>query len=200
MADVTITSQMVRELRQATGAGVLDCKKALTQAEGDFEKAVEILREKGLSAAAKKASREAKEGLIGTYVHPGSKVAGMVEVNCETDFVARTPQFQQLARDLAMQVVAARPQYVSRDEIPEEVIEKEKAIYRSQLADSGKPEHIWDRIIEGKLEKWFSEICLLEQPFIKNPDVTVEQLLVENIASLGENIKVRRFCRLAVGE
>ncbi len=200
MADVTITSQMVRELRQATGAGVLDCKKALTQAEGDFDKAVEILREKGLSAAAKKASREAKEGLIGTYIHPGSKVAGMVEVNCETDFVARTPQFQELARDLAMQVVAARPQYVSRDEVPEEVIEKEKAIYRSQLADSGKPEHIWDRIIEGKLEKWFSEICLLEQPFIKNPDVTVEQLIVENIASLGENIKVRRFCRLAVGE
>ncbi len=200
MADVTITSQMVRELRQATGAGVLDCKKALTQAEGDFDKAVEILREKGLSAAAKKASREAKEGLIGTYVHPGSKVAGMVEVNCETDFVARTPQFQELARDLAMQVVAARPQYVSRDEIPEEVLEREKAIYRSQLADSGKPEHIWDRIIQGKLEKWFSEVCLLEQPFIKNPDVTVEQLIVENIASLGENIKVRRFCRLAVGE
>jgi elongation factor Ts len=194
-----ITSQMVRELREATSAGVLDCKKALTQADGDFDKAVEILREKGLSAAAKKANRAVKEGLIGTYVHMGSKVAGMIEVNCETDFVARTEQFQELARDLAMQVVAARPEYVSREEIPADVLEKERAIYRSQLAESGKPEHIWDRIIDGKMEKWFSTVCLLEQPFIKDPDITIQQLLVQNIASLGENVQVRRFCRLEVG-
>jgi elongation factor Ts len=197
MAEITAT--MVKELREATGAGILDCKKALAQAEGDFEKAVEILREKGLSAAAKKADRAANEGLIGTYVHPGSKMAGMVEVNCETDFVARTDQFQELARDLAMQVVAARPEYVSREDIPAEVIEREKEIYRAQLTDSGRPENVWDRIIDGKLEKWYSEVCLLEQNFIKDSDKVVKDLLVENIASLGENIQVRRFARLEIG-
>lgn len=194
-----ITTQMVKELREATGAGILDSKKALIQAEGDFDKAVQILREKGLSAAAKKADREANQGLIGVYVHPGSQVAALVEVNCETDFVARTEQFQQLARDLAMQVVASRPRWVSREDVPEEEIEKEKQIYRAQLANEGKPEHIWDRIIQGKLEKWFTEVCLLEQPFIKDPDITVKDLLVQSVASLGENIQVRRFCRLEVG-
>ena len=195
----TITTQMIKELRAATGAGVLDCKKALAQADGDFDKAVEYLREKGLSAAAKKAGRAANEGLIGVYVHPGSRVAGMVEVNCETDFVARTEDFQALAKDLAMQVVAARPEYVSREEIPAEVVEKEKAIYRAQAVESGKPEHILDRIVAGKLEKWYGEVCLLEQPFIKDQDITVQQLLVRSIASLGENIQVRRFARLEVG-
>lgn len=194
-----ITAGMVKELREATSAGILDCKKALAQADGDFDKAVEILREKGLSAAAKKADRAANEGLIGTYIHPGSKMAGMVEVNCETDFVARTERFQELARDLAMQVVAARPDYVSREEVPADVIEKEKEIFRAQLADSGKPESVWDRIIEGKLDKWYSEICLLEQNFIKDPDKTIQSLLVENIASMGENIQIRRFSRLEVG-
>ncbi len=194
-----ITTQMVKELREATGAGILDSKKALIQAEGDFDRAVAILREKGLAAAAKKADRAANEGLIGVYIHPGSKVAAMVEVNCETDFVARTEQFQQLARDLAMQVVASRPRWVRREEVPEEEIEKERQIYRAQLANEGKPEHIWDRIIQGKLEKWFQEVCLLEQPFIKEPDLSVKDLLVQNVASLGENIQVRRFCRLEVG-
>jgi elongation factor Ts len=197
MAEITAT--MVKELREATGAGMLDCKKALAQADGDFDKAVEILREKGLSAAAKKADRAANEGLIGTYIHPGSKMAGMVEVNCETDFVARTEQFQELARSLAMQVVAARPEYVSRAEVPAEVIAKEKEIYRAQLTESGKPETVWDRIVEGKLEKWYSEVCLLEQNFIRDPDKTVQNLLVESIAALGENIQVRRFARLEIG-
>jgi elongation factor Ts len=194
-----ITAAMVKDLREATSAGVLDCKKALAQADGDFDKAVEFLREKGLASAAKKADREANEGLIGTYIHPGSKMAGMVEVNCETDFVARTEQFQELARDLAMQVVAARPEYVSRDQVPADVIAKEKDIYRAQLADSGRPENIWDRIVEGKLEKWYSEVCLLEQGFIKDPDKTIQALLIENIASLGENIQIRRMARLEVG-
>lgn len=194
-----ITAAMVKDLREATGAGILDCKKALAQADGDFDRAVELLREKGLSAAAKKADRAANEGLIGTYVHPGSKMAGMVEVNCETDFVARTERFQELARDLAMQVVAARPEYVSRDQIPAEVLEREKEIYRAQLVDSGRPENVWDRIVEGKLEKWYSEVCLLEQPFIKDSNKVVKDLLVEGISSLGENIQVRRFARFEIG-
>ncbi|MBX3052911.1 MAG: translation elongation factor Ts [Caldilineaceae bacterium] len=194
-----ITTQMVKELREATSAGILDCKKALAQSDGDFDKAVEYLREKGLSQAAKKADREANEGLIGTYVHPGSRMAGMVEVNCETDFVARTEQFQELARDLAMHVVAARPEYVSREDVPADVIEKEKAIFRAQLAESDRPEHIWDKIIEGKVDKWYGDICLLEQPFVKNPDQTVQALMVQSIASLGENIRVRRFSRLELG-
>jgi len=194
-----ITAQMVKDLREATNAGVLDCKKALTQADGDFDRAAEILREKGLAAAAKKASRDANEGLIGHYIHPGSKMAGLVEVNCETDFVARTEQFQELARDLAMHVVAARPLYVSRDEVPAATVDSEKHIFKEQMADSGKPDHILDRIIEGKLDKWYSEICLLEQGFVKDPDVTIQDLLTKSIASLGENIQVRRFSRLEIG-
>ncbi len=194
-----ITAQMVKELRQATHAGVLDCRKALEAANGDFEKAVVLLREKGLAAAAKKASREAKEGLIGTYVHPGAKMAAIVEVNCETDFVARTPEFQQLAKDIAMQVVAARPRWLTPDDIPAEVIEQEKEIYRKQLLDEGKPEHILDRIIEGKLKKFYEETCLMEQDFIKNPDIKIKDLITEHIARLGENIKIRRFARLEVG-
>ncbi len=194
-----ITAQMVKELREATNAGVLECKKALTQAEGDFDRAAEILREKGLAAAAKKASRDANEGLIGHYIHQGSKMAGLVEVNCETDFVARTDIFQDLARDLAMHVVAVRPSYVSRDEVPADVVETEKRIAKEQMADSGKPDHILERIIEGKLDKWYSEICLLEQGFVKDPDMTVQALLTKTIATLGENIKVRRFSRLEIG-
>lgn len=194
-----ITTQMVKELREATSAGILDCKKALAESNGDFEKAVEYLREKGLSAAAKKADRDANEGMIGTYIHPGSRMAGMVEVNCETDFVARTDQFQELARDLAMHIVASRPEYVSREDVPADVVEKEKAIYRAQLAESDRPEKIWDKIIEGKIDKWYGDICLLEQPFVKNPDVSIQDLMVQSIASLGENIRVRRFARLELG-
>jgi elongation factor Ts len=194
-----ITTQMVKELRQATGAGVLDCRKALEAADGDFDKAVTMLREKGLAAAAKKASREAKEGLIGNYVHPGAKMAAIIEVNCETDFVARTPEFQALVKDLAMQVVAACPRWLSPEDVPAEVIEQEKAIYRKQLEEEGKPEHIMDRIIEGKLKKFYDENCLLEQAFIKDPDIKIKDMVTNAVARLGENIRIRRFARFEVG-
>ncbi len=195
-----ITTEMVKELRAATGAGVLDCRKALQDANGDFDAAVDFLRKKGLSTAAKKAERAARDGMIGHYIHMGAKAGSMVELACETDFVARTDQFQQLARDLAMHVVAARPQYVAREEVPADVVEHEKGIYREQMANSGKPEHVVEKIVEGKLDKWYSEVCLLEQPFVKNPDVTIQSLLTDAIAALGENIKVNRFARLAIGE
>jgi elongation factor Ts len=195
-----ISAQMVKELREATNAGVLDCKKALMDSNGDFEQAIEILRKKGLASAAKKASRDTNEGIIGTYIHAGAKVAGMVALNCETDFVARTERFQQLARDIAMHVVASRPLYVTREEVPADLIEREKAIYREQSANSGKPEQVIDKIVEGKLDKWLSEICLLDQSFVKNPDVTIQSLLTDSVAALGENIRVSRFERLAIGE
>ncbi len=194
-----ITADMVKLLREATNAGVLDCKKALTDSNGDFDAAVEFLRKKGLATAAKKASREANEGIIGTYIHGGSKIATLVELNCESDFVARTEQFQQLAKDLAMHVTAARPTWVSREDAPAETVAKEKEIYREQMANSGKPPQVIEKIIEGKLDKWYSENCLLEQPFIKDPDVTIQDLLTSTIATLGENMKVRRFARLEVG-
>ena len=197
MAEITAT--MVKELRAATNAGVLDCQKALREVDGDFDQAVELLRKKGLATAAKKASRDTNEGMIGTYVHAGSKVAAMVALGCETDFVARTDQFQQLARDVAMHIVAARPLYVSREEVPEATIESEKAIYREQMQDSGKPDNVVDKIVEGKLDKWLSEICLLEQPFVKNPDQTINDILVDSVAALGENIRVNRFARLEIG-
>lgn len=195
-----ITAQMVKELREATNAGVLDCKKALTDANGDFEAAVDVLRKKGLATAAKKSSRDTNEGIIGTYVHSGAKAAAMVVLSCETDFVARTERFQQLARDLAMHVVASRPLYVSRDDVPADAIAHEKSIYTEQSAASGKPAQVVERMVEGKLDKWLSEICLLDQPFVKNPDVTIQELLVESVAALGENIRVTRFERLFVGE
>jgi len=194
-----ITADMVKLLREATSAGVLDCKKALTDSKGDFEAAVEVLRKKGLASAAKKATRDANEGIIGSYIHSGSKVATLVEVNCETDFVARTDQFQQLARDLAMHVTAARPQWVAREEVPEEIVAKEIEIYREQMATSGKPAPVVEKIIEGKLDKWYSEMCLLEQSFVKDQDVTIKDLLTTSIATLGENIRVRRFARLEIG-
>jgi elongation factor Ts len=194
-----ITAEMVKLLREATSAGVLDCKKALTETNGDFDAAVEILRKKGLATAAKKASRDANEGLIGSYVHPGSKVSSIVEVNCETDFVARTDEFQQLARDLAMHVTAARPLWVAREDVPADVVAKEREVYAEQMAASGKPAQVIERIVEGKLDKWYSEVCLLEQAFIKDPDVIIKDLLTNRIASLGENIKVRRFSRLEIG-
>jgi len=194
-----ITTQMVKELRQATGAGILDCRNALKDANGDFDQAVTALREKGLAAAAKKASRDAKEGLIGHYVHPGSKMAAIIEVNCETDFVARTPEFQSLVKDLAMQVVAARPRWLKPEDVSAEVLEQEKAIYRKQLEEEGKPAHIMDRIIEGKIKKFYEESCLLEQPFIKDGSVTIQELITNAIARLGENIRIRRFARFEVG-
>jgi len=190
---------MIKKLRDLTGAGVLDCRKALDAAQGDMDKAVEILREKGLAAAAKKASREASNGIIGSYVHMGAKMAAMIEVNCETDFVARTDQFQALARDLAMQVVAARPLYVRREDVPADVVAQEKEKYLGQLDDANKPQNVVERIIEGKLAKFYEETCLLEQPFIKDDGVTVRNLLTDMVARLGENIVVRRFARFELG-
>jgi elongation factor Ts len=197
---VKVTTAMVKELRQSTGAGVLECKNVLEETQGDIEKATQILRERGLAKAAKKVGREANEGLIGHYVHAGSRVAGLVEVNCETDFVARTPDFQEFAHDMAMQVVATSPQYVSKEDVPQEVIDSEKAIYRQQFLDEGKPERILDRIVEGKMAKFYEDVCLLEQPFIKDDDVKISTLVTEMIAKLGENIVIRRFSRLQVGE
>ena len=194
-----ITAQMVKELRTATGAGINDCKKALETANADFEAAVEILRKKGLASAAKKAGRDTREGIIGNYVHFGSKAAALVELNCETDFVARTEEFQALARDLAMHVVAARPLWLKREEVPADVVEKEQAIYREQTLNSGKPAQVVDKIVEGKLDKWFSDVCLLEQPFVKDPDRKVQDLINDSVASLGENIRVTRFARLEIG-
>ena len=196
---VTITTQMVKELRQLTGAGVLDCKEALEAQDGDLEKSVAYLREKGKAAAAKRASREAKEGLVGSYIHAGSKVGALVEVNCETDFVADTDEFQVLAHDLAMQVVAAKPLYLSRDDVPAEVLEQESAIYLAQMQDLGKPDHILEKIVEGKLSKFYEGVCLLEQPFIKDPSIIVKELVQQKNALLSENIVVRRFVRFEVG-
>lgn len=195
-----ITTAMVKELRAATNAGVLDCRKALQDANGDFDKAVTVLREKGLAAAAKKASRSANEGLIGHYIHQGARVAALVEVNCESDFVARTPQFQELVHDLAMHVVAARPQYLNPADVPAEVIAAEKDIFRKQMADEKKPEHILERILEGKISKFYDEVCLMEQSFVKEPDVKIKDLVTRNIATLGENIQIRRFARFGIGE
>lgn len=195
-----ITAAMVKELRERTGAGMMDCKKALTETGGDLQKAVDYLREKGLAAAAKKAGRVTTEGLVDAYIHPGGKVGVLLEVNCETDFVARTDDFRALVHDLAMQVAAARPEYVRREDVPADVIEREKEILTAQAAAEGKPEKVRPKIVEGRLEKFFKETCLLEQPFIKNQDVTVQQLLNEHIARLGENISVRRFARFELGE
>lgn len=193
-----ITATMVKELRALSGAGVLECRKALEAAEGDFKKAAEMLREKGLAVAAKKATREVREGLIGHYVHMGSKVAALVEVNCESDFVARTEQFQTLCKDLAMQVVAARPQYPRIEDIPADVLEQQRAQFLSEV-DTSKPAEIVERIIEGKLGKFYEENVLLEQPFIKDEGARVKDLINSTIAKLGENIVVRRFSRFEIG-
>ena len=197
---MAITTDMVKELREATGAGVLDCKRALDETGGDMGKAATLLRERGLAAAAKKAEREVLEGRVEAYIHPGSKLATLIEVNCETDFVARTEQFIDLCHDLAMQVAASNPRYLSREDVPEAVIEAERTEYRAQMAGDPKPDHIVERVIEGKLGKFFEEKCLLEQPFIKDENKTVQQLLTEAIAKLGENIMIRRFARFRIGE
>ncbi len=195
-----ITAKMVKELRDRTGAGFLDCKIALEKTGGDMEKAVEELRKMGAAKAEKKMAREANEGLIEAYIHPGAKLGVLVEVNCETDFVANTQEFRTLAHDIALQIAASDPIAVSREDIPPEIIEKEKEIYRAQVEKTGKPPHIVEKIVEGKLEKFFQEKVLLEQPFIKDPSKTVGDLIKEYIARIGENIRVRRFCRFRVGE
>ena len=195
-----ITTAMVKELRQATGAGVLDCRKALETHDGDMEKAIAYLREKGLAAAAKKAGRQASEGVVEAYVHPGSRVAVMLELNCETDFVARTADFKTLAHDLALHIAFAAPRYISRADVPQEVVESERAIYRAQALTEGKPEHVVDRIVEGRLEKFYQQVCLMEQPFVKDEERTVQDQINEAIAKLGENVLLSRFVRYQVGE
>ncbi len=194
-----ITTAMVKELRALTNAGVLDCKNALAEAQGNMEDAVRILREKGLVVAAKKMSREAKDGLIASYIHHGARIGVLLELNCETDFVARTDVFQNLAHDLAMQIAAHNPLYIRPEDIPPAAIEAEKSIYRKQAEEGGKPPHVIDRIVEGKLKSYYDEVCLLRQPFIRDPDITVEQLIQNKIAELGENIVVRRFVRYELG-
>ena len=195
-----VTADMVRDLRERTGAGMLDCKKALEESGGDAEKAIEILRKRGLAAAAKKAGRVAAEGAVGSYIHAGGKIGVLVEVNCETDFVARTDEFQELVRDVAMHIAAAEPRFVSREEVTDEVLATERRIYREQALEQGKPEAVVDRIVDGKVGKFYAEAVLLEQPFIKDPDKTIGDLLAEKIAKIGENIRVRRFSRYRLGE
>jgi elongation factor Ts len=195
-----VNASQVRELRDKTGAGMMDCKRALAESAGDLERAVVYLREKGLAAATKRSGRTASDGLVGSYIHAGGKIGVLIEVNCETDFVARTPQFQNLVKDLAMQVAAANPRFVRREEVTAEVIEAERSIYRAQASSSGKPAAVIEKIVDGKVEKFFADVCLLEQPFIKEPQRTVGQLVTDAVAQLGENIVVRRFARFQLGE
>ncbi len=197
---MSISAGMVKELRERTGAGMMDCKNALVATAGDIEKAIDELRTKGLAKAAKKAGRIASEGIVTSYIHGGGRIGVLVEVNCETDFVAKTDQFQQLVHDIAMQIAAAKPDYISRSEVPESEIEREKNVLRAQALEEGKPEKIIDKMVEGRIEKYYKENCLLEQAFIKDPDKTIEQLVHEHIAKIGENIAVRRFSRYEVGE
>ncbi|MFP4394102.1 MAG: translation elongation factor Ts [Anaerolineales bacterium] len=197
---MNISVELVKELREATGAGILDCRKALEVAEGDFDKAVDHLREKGVAEAAKRMSREANEGLVASYIHGDGRIGVLVEVNCETDFVARTDEFQQLVNNVAMQIAAMAPLYLTREDVPEEVIEREKEIYRIQALEQGKPEQVLDRIVEGRLEKFYQQSCLMEQEFIRNDEITIEELLKNEIATIGENIVVRRFVRFERGE
>ncbi|PDO10623.1 MAG: elongation factor Ts [Candidatus Reconcilbacillus cellulovorans] len=196
----TVSAALVKELRELTGAGMLDCKKALEEAGGDLNRAKDILREKGLAAAAKKAGRATTEGLIESYIHGGGRIGVLVEVNCETDFVAKTDAFREFVRDVAMQIAASNPRYLRREDVPPEDLEREREILRAQALNEGKPAHIVDKIVEGRLNKFYEEYCLLEQPFIKNPDITVAQLLNEKISVIGENIQIRRFVRYELGE
>ncbi|HEU18241.1 MAG TPA: translation elongation factor Ts [Deltaproteobacteria bacterium] len=194
-----ISASSVKQLRDKTNAGMMECKEALQASGGDFDKALDYLRKKGLSAATKRSSKAAKEGTVASYIHMQGRIGVLVEVNCETDFVARTDDFQAMARDIAMHIAAANPTYLKPDDIPEGVMEKEKGIYREQAQAEGKPEKIWDRIIEGKLKKYYEEVCLLKQKFVKDMDITVETLVSNMISKTGENIVVRRFARFQLG-
>ena len=198
MAD--ITAKMVQELRERTGIGMMDCKKALQETDGDLDAAVDVLRKKGLSAVQKRAGREANEGLVASYIHPGSRIGVLLEVNCETDFVARTDDFQKFAKDVAMHVAAEQPAAVARQDIDEAVVAHERSIYLEQAKNEGKPEHIAEKIVDGRLEKYFQESCLLEQSFVKNPDQTVNDLVTEMTAKVGEKVTVRRFSCFRLGE
>jgi elongation factor Ts len=199
---MAIDASQVKELRERTGAGIMECKQALAQTQGDLEKAVDFLRQKGLSKAAKKADRATPEGLISAYIHPGGKIGVLVEVNCETDFVARNPEFQELVKDLALQIAGSHspPQYIQREDIPPTVLDKEKDIFYAQARDLGKPDKVMDQIVQGKVEKFYEEVCLLEQPFIKDPGMKVRDLLTQKIAKIGENIRISRFIRYRLGE
>ncbi len=193
-------STLVKELREKTGAGILDCQKALTEAGNDIDKAIEHLRQKGLAAAQKKAGRETNEGVVDSYIHPGSRIGVLVEVNCETDFVARNDEFKAFVKDLCLQIAASNPAFVKREDIPASLVDKEKAIYLAQAKEMGKPEPAWGKIVDGKLEKFYQESCLLEQAFIKDPSVSIKDLLAQKIAKIGENISVRRFTRYQLGQ
>lgn len=195
-----ITSAMVKELREKTGVGVMDCKEALTAAHGSIEEAVDYLRKKGLQAAAKRSTKATREGVVGAYIHGGGRIGVLVEVNCETDFVARTDEFQELVHDIALQVAASNPLYIARQDVPQEILERERDILEEQARTAGRPQHILAKIVEGRLDKYFQEVCLLEQPFVKDPDSTVEELIKSKIAKTGENITVSRFARFALGE
>jgi len=195
-----ISAEMVKELRERTGAGMMDCKKALTETDGDMEKAIDFLREKGLAAAAKKSGRIAAEGLVESYIHGGGRIGVLLEINCETDFVAKTDEFRALCKDVAMQIAAAKPEFIRREEVPQEQIAHEKEILRVQALNEGKPEKIVDKMVEGRIDKYFKEVCLMEQPFIKDNDMTIADLITSKIAKIGENISIRRFARYEVGE
>jgi len=195
-----ITAQLVKELRDKTGAGMMDCKKALGESDGDVEKAIKYLREQGIASASKKSGRATSEGLIFSYIHPGDKLGVLVEINCETDFVARTDDFKNFAKDIAMQIAAADPRVVDREEMTEEIIAAEREVYRNLALKEGKPEKIVDKIVDGKLEKFYSEACLMEQPFVKDSDRTIGDVVTDIIAKLGENVKIRRFVRFRLGE
>ncbi len=195
-----VTAQAVKELREKTGAGMLDCKKALVETSGDFEKAVDWLRQKGLAAAQKKSARAASEGTVASYIHAGGKIGVLIEVNCETDFVAKTDDFRALVNDLAMHIAAAAPISVRREDVPQDVVAREREIYKQQAIEAGKPPNIAEKMVDGRVDKFFKEQCLLEQQFVKNPDITIQQLLTEKVAKIGENIVVRRFVRFQLGE
>ena len=197
---MTISAQMVKDLRDRTGAPMMDCKQALAETNGDLDKAIDFLRKKGMAAAEKKAGRTTAEGVVGSYIHAGGKIGVLVEINCETDFVARTDDFQALVRDVAMHVAAADPRFVRREEVTDEVLDREREIYRQQALDSGKPAEIVDKIVDGKMEKFYSEAVLLEQPFVKDPDHSVQEKVAEVVGKLGENIQVSRFARFVLGE
>lgn len=195
-----ITAEMVKQLRERTGAGMMDCKKALTETNGDMDKAGEYLREKGLAAAAKKSGRIAAEGLVEAYIHGGGRIGVLVEVNIETDFAAKNEEFKSFVKDIAMQIAASKPEYINKEDVPADVIEKEKSILRAQALNEGKPEKIVEKMVEGRIEKYYKEVCLLEQPWVKDPDKTIKQLLTEKVAAIGENIIIRRFARFERGE
>ncbi len=197
---MAITASQVKELREATGVGMMECKKALTETNGDMEKAMEWLRKKGIASAEKKAGRVAAEGVVESYIHMGGKIGVMVEVNCETDFVAKTPEFKSFVRDIAMHIAAANPQYLSREEVPAEILDKEREILRAQALNEGKPEKIVDRMVEGRVEKYYKDHCLVDQLFVKDPDKTIAQYVTQRVQMTGENIKIRRFVRYEMGE